>query len=173
MDFDRAALACIKAALLTLVAVVCLIILGGHSLWWIVPAVLGTYPLSMVYGFIYGMFLGSTHTEEELQGYDEIEEQEQEQPSEDQFYFEELDSDMEFSPEIVGKFKDALIHEYIIVNHPAKEGEKLKCTYNRTVDDINNFSVPVGCWFVLLMPGIVYTAPVEPTEPEPENTDIR
>ena len=168
VDFDRAAIVCIKAALLTLVAVICLIVLSNVSLWWIVPAIIATYPLTMVYGFLYGMFLGSTHTAEELEGYDEILEDDpidQEDPS---VYLQEIDSDIEFSEEIVGRFKDSEIYEYLLINHPAKDGEKLKCFYSHTVDDINEFRVPTDCWFVMLMPGIVYTAPLEPENTQTE-----
>lgn len=159
VDFDRAAMTCIKAALLTLVAVICLIVLSGVSPWWIVPAVVGTYPLTMVYGFLYGMFLGSTHSEEELEGYDEDSEYAEEEEEDPSVYLQEIDSDIEFSEDIVGRFKDAEIYEFILINHPAKEGQKLKCSYSHTVDDINEFRVPTDCWFVMLMPGIVYTAP--------------
>lgn len=169
VDFDRAAITCIKAALLTLVAVICLIVLSSVSLWWIVPAVIATYPLTMAYGFLYGMFLGSKYTEEELEGYDGVDEEYDSDEAEEDpsVYLQEIDSDIQFSEDIVGRFKDVEIYEYILISHPAKDGEKLKCSYSHTVDDINEFNVPTDCWFVMLMPGIVYTAPLEP-----ENTPV-
>lgn len=175
MDIEHAARQCIKAAILTVTVFVCCVFLFDWNKWWLTASVLSVYPLALFYGFLYGLIFGtpkdfqalSDEELAELAELDELEPMEDSSPApEPQFFFEEVDDSTELSPTVIGRFKDADIHEYVVVNHPSKPGEKLTCTFSHVVHDTNMFTVPVGCWFVLLMPGIVYTAPVEP-----ENSD--
>lgn len=164
MEVDQAAKKCIGAAILTAVAFICLVFLFDMSKWWLAFTVLAFYPLALLYGFLYGMFF---FRQEDLQALTEEDQAEMEEAldarddQEHDYFFEEVE-DTEFSESVVGRFKDADIHEFVLVNHPNNPNQKLKCTFSHVVDDIERFQVPTGCWFVLLLPGIVYTAPAEP-----------
>lgn len=169
-DPDQAALLCIKAAILTVVAATCGIILLGIDPIWIVAVMIGGVPLALLYGFIYGFLFGVTQNldEDDLTEEDEAEllgEDEEDIEGLAALYAFEDDNglDTEYSEEVVGTFKDATIYEYVIVNHPEKPGEKLKCHYENVVRNMDEFVVPEG-WFVLLEPGILYV------NRDPENT---
>ena len=171
MDIEQAARKCISAAIMTVIALACMVFLFDLNRWWLTALAIAIYPLSLAYGFIYGMFFAR---QEDVQVFSEEDQAEMEAMLDEQttldtssdphneYFFEELDETTELSEAVIGRFKDADIHEFVVVNHPGLPGQKLKCTFSHVVHDTNLFSVPEGCWFVLLMPGIVYTAPAEP-----------
>lgn len=63
-----------------------------------------------------------------------------------------------FSEKVLGKFKDCNIHEYILIDDPENTANKIKCMYNSCVERGAELNVPDDTWFVLLEPGILYTA---------------
>lgn len=157
-DAKTAAVQSIKAAFVTVIATSCYIILAGIDPIWILACMVSGIPLALVYGFLYGVILGIREDDGALTEEDEAEVRElldEDEPSLGSVYvFEDGSLETEYSEEIVGTFKDTQIHEYIIVDHPEKPGEKLKCFFERTVHE-DNFVPPEG-WFVLLEPGILY-----------------
>lgn len=77
---------------------------------------------------------------------------------------ETADIIVERSPEIIGKFQDHDIHEWVVMKQPKTEN-LLKCKYSRTIDMTKEFEFepPDNIWFCIIPPGIMYIA-----EPEPE-----
>lgn len=71
----------------------------------------------------------------------------------------------ESSPEIVGKFQDADIHEWVMLKRP-DNGELVRCMFERTIDMRGDFEFqpPENTWFCVTPPGILYVAV------QPENT---
>lgn len=133
---------CIYAALLT--AVVLTFVFWGD--WWIIiGAWVLMYPLAMFLGLVMG-FVGAAlgwETESEAQVWAE----------------ETEDLIAESSPEIVGKFQDFDIHEWVMLKRP-DNGELVRCMFERTIDMRKDFEFqpPEGTWFCITPPGILYVA---------------
>lgn len=151
IDSDKLAMQCIKAALFVSV----LITVGFWGNWWVVVgAWVAMYPMAMVFGLIVG-FVGAAlgwETESEAQVWAD----------------ETKDLIAESSPETVGKFQDADIHEWVMLKRP-DNGELVRCMFDRTIDMRGDFEFqpPEGTWFCITPPGILYVA-VHPGNAAPQ-----
>jgi len=173
-----ASVMCIKAGAITALALLVLeVAFGVAGFWTCILTVFSAFPIAYLYAFSYGFFIGAEDSEEYKdsefdeftdEDFDEDEAEKifaEEYPwlvQDDSVIFEPLDETTEVSEKTLGTFKGAPLHEYIIVNHPAKPGERLKVMYDMCIHDITSFKVPEDCWYVLIEPGIMYTAPAEP-----------
>lgn len=149
MEFDsgQAAMRCIWMAL----AAAILMTIGFWGNWWIVASSwIAMYPFAMLLGLVYGFTaqaLGATIEDPKVWA----------QETEDLI--------VESSPEIVGKFQDADIHEWVMLKRP-DNGELVRCMFERTIDMRGDFEFqpPENTWFCITPPGILYVAV------HPENT---
>jgi hypothetical protein len=167
MEYDagKAAVRCIYAAVA--IATALTVVFWGE--WFaIVLSWILAIPLSLVLGTLYG-FVGSMlgyRAVDAEDGFDgEFDDDEIDIEEDPRFWLNDDDSDIEYSDETVGTYKDAKIHEWVLIDNPTVKGEKVKCLYETVVDLDNGFNPPDGRWFILLEPGILYVA-----DPEPENT---
>lgn len=160
MEYDagKAAIRCLYAAVG--IAVLLTMVFWGEWLA-VVLAWVFAMPLALVLGSLYG-FVGAAF------GYtpvdDEDEDEEIDVSEDPRFWVNNDDSGIVYSDAIVGKYKDANIHEWVMIDQP-ESNKKIKCTYETVVDMDLGFTPPDSKWFILLEPGILYVA-----EPKPENS---
>lgn len=161
MEYDagKAAVRCLWAAVA--IATTLTVVFWGEllaiALIWIFSG-----PLALFLGYLYG-FVGSAL------GYDAVDMDEDDDEidieEDPRFWLNDDDNGIVYSDEIVGTYKDANIHEWVLIDKPESNGEKIKCAYETVVDMDYGFNPPDGRWFILLEPGILYVA-----DAEPENT---
>lgn len=174
-DSKKASVRCVNAAIITVIVLVIKIFLSSVSVWWCLAPLVALVPIAYLYAYIYGFVLGffadPTEFEDETE-YEDYSEMTDEEFEEAQYeWLESIAHDpnsyvcydengIEFSTELVGKYKDTNIYEWIVVETP--EGNKIKCFYETVVDIDRQFEPPEG-WFTILLPGIMYV------HREPEN----
>lgn len=173
INADLAAKRCMNVAVFTSA-----VLTSGFWGQWdtIMLAWLGCYPLAVLYGFLFANFMSIVFGAEFV---DEAELQEMAQAQEESmaaaydengssvsFHEYEDDEGTIFSEEIVGRYMDKTIHEWVMVNDPDNADEKIKCEYFNCVEFGKDFALPGDAeYFVLLEPGILY---VKRHDPEPE-----
>lgn len=144
MDAEKIAEYCLGA---TALAAVALTIMFWGSWFLIIGVWVLAFPFAMflglVSGFVHRALNGPVMVQEPLLWLDDV-----------------SALVLEVSPETIGTFQDAKIHEWIILKRP-DNGEPIRLGYNRTVDmeRDTSFEPPDEKWFCVLPPGIMYTEP--------------
>lgn len=154
LDSEKMAERCIMLAISA--AVLMTIVFWGS--WWIVAGSwVAVFPFALLLGLVSGFVaaaMGATVEEDDPQ-----------------VWAQETETlIVESSTEIVGKFQDADIHEWVMLKRP-DTGEHVRCMFERTIDMRRNdfeFEPPQNTWFCITPPGILYVA-VHPENTAPQD----
>lgn len=162
---DTVAKRCIQAAVFTSAVIT--------SAYWgqwgtIIWAWIGCYPLAMIYAFLFANIMENLFGAVFVDDEDLLEEVSHEEDSPVILHEYEDDSGAIYSEEIVGRYLDANIHEWVLVDDPEDKTKKIKCFYYNCVEFGKDFRLPGNAeFFILLEPGILY---VKFHDPEPEQS---
>ncbi len=153
----KAAQRCVIAAVGTSLALTYLL----WGFWWYVLfSWVLCFPFALFYSLLYGIaasLMGAKLIENKPELEDNVDE------NVINLVEFETNDDTILSGEVIGRFADADIHAYVLVDDPADPTNKIKCEYERCVDLKKDFTLPSDAeYFVVIEPGILYVKRHEP-----------